>query len=495
MKLSLLLKDIEYNTNNLPDVDIKDIVYNSKLAKPDTLFVCLTGSVSDGHQFAENAYEAGCRVFMAERELSLPEDATVIILDDTRNALSYISSTFFDYPSKELKIIGITGTKGKTTVTYLTQSVLNNAGISTGVIGTIGVSYGDVQYNTDNTTPESYELQKTFRQMIDAGISCAVIEVSSQAMMTHRVNGIEFEIGVFTNISPDHIGPREHESFENYLECKARLFKQCKLSLINIDDPHAEEIVQAAAGEVITFGLSDNADYYAKDIELISQDDYLGVLFNCIFKENNLKMKTKLPGTFSVYNALSATAIAAELGIDNDTIISAISEAKIRGRSEFISALPFCSVIVDYAHNGVSLRSIMTTLREYNPKRLVVMFGSVGERTQQRRKDMGEVAAELADYTIITADNSGIEDPMSVIKDIAVELEKTGAEFICISDRIEAIKYAIDNARPEDVILLAGKGHEDYQLMGTVKVPFNDAEEARKFGKLRMERETRRNDK
>lgn len=450
---------------------IKDIVYDSRKAAPGTAFVCLVGAKSDGHRFAQMAYDKGTRLFFAQKELSLPEDAKVIITEDTRIALAELSRQFFDYPDKKLSIIGITGTKGKTTTSNIIAQILNKSGKNAAVIGTNGIIINGVRTPTVNTTPESYELYKSFNDMVNAGCDHCVMEVSSQAVKLNRIHGIEFDVGVFTNLSPDHIGEGEHADYDEYRTCKAGLFARSKVSVINCDDDDSSYMTEAAAGKVITYSVKDG-DCCAYDISRWSEAGCLGVKFNCRYDDVITELKIATPGIYSVYNALCAYTVCLQCGVTSAQIIKYLPSTRVKGRFEIVDALPDATVIIDYAHNGLSLESVLKTIKEYDPKRLIVLFGSVGDRTQLRRRELAEVAREYADLAIVTSDNPGNEDPDKIIDEICCYLNDT--PYVRFADRAVAVEYAVMNAKPGDVILLAGKGHEDYQLIGSEKVPFSE---------------------
>ena len=367
----------------------------------------------------------------------------------------------------------MTGTKGKTTTTYLIKSILENAGYKVGLIGTIETIIGDEHVPSKNTTPESYGLQETFRKMADNGIEVCVMEASSQGFLMKRTLGTEFEIGIFTNLEPDHIGPNEHDSFENYMECKSMLFRQCKAGILNADDEHLEGILKGHTCEVFTYGMSENADYRASNVKLFEEKGVLGISFS-VNGRINTDVAIDMPGKFSLYNALTAVSVCSYLGIKEDAIKSALKSAKVKGRIEMVPVSDDFTLMIDYAHNAMALESLLTTLKEYESGRLVCVFGCGGNRAKSRRFEMGEVSGRLADFTIITSDNPRFEEPLDIIADIVTGIEKTDGEYIKIPDRKEAIKYAIENGRKGDIIVLAGKGHEDYQEIKGVKYPMDE---------------------
>ncbi|MBQ7820735.1 MAG: UDP-N-acetylmuramoyl-L-alanyl-D-glutamate--2,6-diaminopimelate ligase [Clostridia bacterium] len=485
MLLSQLLSALTLTSLPENDYEICDIVYDSRKAYEGSMFVCLCGINTDGHSYAKSAYENGCRVFLAEHALSLPDDSCVVITDDTRSALSKISAEFFSHPERKLKLIGITGTKGKTTVTKLTRDILTEGGINTATIGTNGIFINGERTPTVNTTPESYELYKAFDKMVSSNVDACVLEVSSQAYLTHRVDGLTFDIGIFTNLAPDHIGEGEHPDFKNYMECKAKLFENCRYAIFNADDEHYTDIRKNSKCPAQTYALTVHADYTAGLINEYKTDNCLGISFECITLTGMIPVSLKMPGKFNVYNALAAIAAAKRLGIRDEVISEALKKSTVDGRFEIIDALPHCTIIIDYAHNGFSMQNLLDTVRRYSPRRLVVLFGSVGSRTEMRRKELGDVCAGSADFCVITSDNPDFEDPEKILSDIEESFKGTATPYVKIADRAEAIRYVLKNACVGDVIILAGKGHERYQLIEGKHVPFDEraviSEEAAKL--------------
>ncbi|MDD6193529.1 MAG: UDP-N-acetylmuramoyl-L-alanyl-D-glutamate--2,6-diaminopimelate ligase [Lachnospiraceae bacterium] len=453
--------------------DITALVYDSRKVTEDSVFVCIKGAVSDGHTYAAEVAAKGAAVIVVQDDVDVPECVTVVKVVDTRVALAQLSAAYFDYPADTLKVIGITGTKGKTTTTYMVKSILENAGYSVGLIGTIEAIIGDEVIPAANTTPESYVVQEYFRKMLDAGCEFAVMEVSSQGLMMHRVDGFTFEIGIFTNIEPDHIGPNEHASFEEYMACKAMLFQKCKLGIVNGDDAHVEDILKGHTCQVERYGFSEDADIRATNVELVNRPGYLGVAYDVDGLVQG-PIEIDVPGRFSVYNSLTAIAICHHFKVTLADMQKALKVAKVKGRIEMIPVSPDFTLMIDYAHNAMSLESLLTTLKEYNPTRLVCLFGCGGNRSKLRRYEMGEVSGKLADLTIITSDNPRFEEPQAIIDDIKIGMAKTNGEFVEIIDRKEAIKYAISHGRKGDVIVLAGKGHEDYQEIKGKKYPMDE---------------------
>ena len=475
MKLTKLLERLDYECiNGSLDVDVTDIVNDSRKAGEGSLFFCIRGAVSDGHRYAADVIAKGAKVLVAEEALEVPEDVTVIRVKDSRYAMALISAAYFDYPAEKLKVIGITGTKGKTTTTYMVKSILESAGHKVGLIGTIEAIIGEERIPAANTTPESYTIQNYFHQMVEAGCDCVVMEVSSQGLMLHRTAGIPFEIGIFTNIEPDHIGPAEHASFEDYMHCKGLLFQQCRLGIVNADDRHLEQVLAGHTCQIETFGFSENADLRAENTKLVSRPGYLGIDYTVKGSDFSLDVEIDIPGKFSVYNSLTAIAICRHFGVAKEDIVDALAKAKVKGRIEMIKVSDEFTLMIDYAHNAMSLESLLTTLKEYNPKRLVCLFGCGGNRARSRRFEMGEVSGRLADLTIITSDNPRFEEPLDIIADIRTGIEKTDGKYVEIPDRKEAIAWAIHHGQPGDVIVLAGKGHEDYQEIKGKKYPMDE---------------------
>ena len=466
-----LLKELEYEVlSGSVDINVNDLVYNTAKVTKECLFVCIKGMAFDSHEAAAKAAGAGAVVIVAERPVEVPEGITVVLVKDTRYALALISAAYFHYPARRLKVIGITGTKGKTTTAFMIRSILEHAGISTGLIGTIETIIGDRHIPADNTTPESYAIQEDFAQMAAAGCKVVVMEVSSQGLKLHRTAGILFDIGIFTNLAPDHIGPGEHESFEEYLACKSRLFRQSRIGIANIDDTYCMEVLKDHTCELETYGFSGKADLRASEMKLISRPGYLGASYQ-VSGLADFPVEIDLPGKFSVYNSLVAIAVCRHFGISGEDMLEALKEAKTKGRIEKIRVSDDFTLMIDYAHNAMSLESLLTTLKEYGPKRLVCLFGCGGNRSRRRRFEMGEVSGSLADLTVITSDNPRFEEPQAIIDDIKTGIEKTDGDYVEIIDRKEAIRYVIEHGRPGDVIVLAGKGHEDYQEIRGVKYP------------------------
>ena len=474
MKLASLLSGLQYEIlQGDTDREISAVVYDSRKVQEGCLFICIRGAVVDGHTFAAKAAEEGACALLVEEPVTVPDNVTVIRTSDTRYAMAFVSAAWFGHPADRLKTIGITGTKGKTTTTYMVRSILENAGYKVGLIGTIEAIIGDKRIPAANTTPESYVIQQYFREMADAGCDCVVMEVSSQGLMLHRTQGFVFDYGIFTNIEPDHIGPNEHRDFDHYLSCKAMLLRQCRVGIVNRDDEHFERMIEGHTCTLETYGFSPEADLRAEDWSLVGGKGYLGIAYH-VKGLLDFPVEIDIPGRFSIYNSLTAIAICRHFKVSEENIIRALREAKVKGRIEMVKVSDDFTLMIDYAHNAMALESLLTTLREYNPHRLVCLFGCGGNRSKLRRYEMGEVSGRLADLTIITSDNPRDEDPQAIIDDIKTGIGKTDGRYVEIADRKEAIAYAIRHGEPGDIIVLAGKGHEDYQEIRGKKYPMDE---------------------
>ncbi len=461
-----------------PEAEVGEVVYDSRKAAPGAVFVCMKGTKTDSHDFIPQAVKAGVRVFVVERglkELSgpLPGETTVFQVKSGRQALARLSAARFGHPAEKMTCIGVTGTKGKTTTTYMIKAILEAAGKKVGLIGTAGAVIGGQTYATVNTTPESYELHQYFARMAEAGCEYMIMEVSSQGLKMHRVDGITFDCGIFTNISRDHIGPDEHADFEEYLYCKSSFLDLCRVSLVNRDDEHFQQITEGRGGKILTYGLENQADFKGTSIRYVAEPDFVGLEF-AVEGQMDLDVRVNIPGRFNVYNALAAASVCGLFELPGESICHGLEHLYVNGRMEIVHTSARCTVIVDYAHNAVSMESLLETLREYQPRRLVCVFGCGGNRSKDRRYSMGEIGGRLADLCILTADNSRYERPEDIIEDIRGSVEKTGGDYVVIPDRREAIEYSIRNARQGDMIAVIGKGHEDYQEINGVRYPFLD---------------------
>lgn len=476
MILRELLEQLEYTcVQGSLDTEVSAVINDSRKLEQGCLFLCIKGASFDGHRFAAEAVEKGASVLVVQDDVDVAEGVTVIKVADTRKAMAYISAAWFGHPATQMKTIAVTGTKGKTTTTYMIKEMLEAAGMKTGVIGTIEVVIGEEHISVNNTTPESYDIHKYFRQMVDAGCQCVVMEASSQGFKLDRTAGIEFDYGLFTNLSPDHIGPNEHADFAEYLACKAMLFQQTKQGFANMDDAHYEEIVKQATCPVQTFGIKEGADLHASEIQLTRDTDFLGVDF-VVDGIASGKVSCGIPGTFNVHNALGAMSVVLAMGVTLDQINAVLRHFTVKGRVQIVPTGYEYTLIIDYAHNAVALESILNTLRAYNPHRLISLFGCGGNRSRLRRFEMGEVSGRLADLTVITSDNPRNEEPQAIIDDIITGISKTDGEYISIIDRREAISHVMNHGEAGDIIILAGKGHETYQEIKGVKYHMSEEE-------------------
>ncbi len=492
MLLKDLLKTISYTEIINPagidinSIDIQKISSHSRDTNQDSIFVCIIGSLADGHKYAHDAYKRGCKIFIAQKELpELPDDVCIIKVNDSRKALAKLSAAFFDYPASKMTLIGITGTKGKTTSSLLIYNILKNNGIPVGYIGSNGMGYNDVWEKTLNTTPESYVLHRYLKTMYDNGITTVVMEVSSQALKMARVHGMKFEMGVFTNLSPDHIGEFEHPDFNDYKECKHSFFTDygVKYIVYNADDAYSTEMLGGSKAEKVGISANGNTsvDYSASDISFYKTSSKIAVNFTCNEADESYAVDLSFPGNFSVYNALTAIAICKRIGLNTNQIVNAMKDVKISGRFETYALPNKATVVIDYAHNGVSLKAALSALRAYKPDRLICVFGSVGGRTKMRRAELGLVASRDADLCILTSDNPDNEPPAAIIAEIASYFTTGSCPYIAITDREKAINHALSISKSGDIILLAGKGHENYQLICGVRKPFSEAEIIQKY--------------
>ncbi len=474
-KLKEILKDLDYELikGNL-DINIKDVKDNSKKVQEGDLFIAIVGTEVDSHNYIPNAIENGAKVIVIEKDVEIPEDVTVIKVKSSRKALAKISAAYFDFPAKKLTTIGITGTCGKTSTSYIIKAIVEKAGFKSGIIGTIGAMIGDKKIETHNTTPNAHETQKLFYDMAEQGCKYVVMEVSSQGLKMDRVAGIEFDYGIFTNISMDHIGPNEHEDYADYIYCKSLLFTQCKTGIINIDSEKYKEVIKNHTCKIIKYGIeSEDADIKAGNIKFVAENNFLGEQFDVI-GEMNETFRIDIPGKFSVYNALCAITVAHLLGIDAKSMKEALETIKVNGRMELASSNSTYKLIIDYAHNKDEITNLMEAISDYKPKRIISITGAGGNRAKKRRYDLGEVCGKWSSLTILTNDNLRFEEMEAIHNDIIVGLNKSNGNYMIIKDRKEAIRYAVENAQEGDMILLLGKGHENYLDIKGVKYPWSE---------------------
>ncbi len=476
MKLNDLLKNISFTLlkGNL-DTEINDIKYDSRKVTKNDMYIALVGYNNDGHDYIKDAIKNGANTIVVSKIVDIKEDINIIKVDDTRITLAYLSKAYFSNPDEELTIIGVTGTTGKTTTTHMIKDILNNIGMNCGLIGSIGIKYRDVVIHTDNTTPESYEVFKYLKEMKDNGITHVTMECSSQAFKLNRLAGIIFDIGFLTNLTTDHIGPGEHESWDEYVSCKNKLFLNSKKVVSNNDSMHLDKVLRNVEVPVITYSINNKADIKAESIELINEEDFFGSEFNTIGLIEDT-FKTSIPGEFNIYNSLCAIAVAKALGLDTSKAKEVLINVKVRGRMEIALITSKFKVLIDYAHTEDGMKELVKTLRAYNPKRLISVFGGGGNRPKERRYNLGEIIGGSSDLCIITEDNPRFESIESINSDIKVGLGKVNAKYIEIEDRKDAIEYALNNAENGDLILLVGKGHEEYQDVKGEKKYFSELE-------------------
>ena len=485
MLLKHLVKDISYTlVQGSLNTEVSDIYYDSRKMTPGGLFVCIVGTQRDSHEFAADVVAKGAGTLVTQHDLpadvvaAMPQ-VTILKTGNTRYAMAMLAAAYFGHPAGEMTMIGVTGTKGKTTTTHMIKAVLEAAGHRVGMIGTNGVYYPNHHYDLNNTTPESYDLQRILRQLADAGCDSCVMEVSSQGLMMDRVAGVRYKIGVFTNLYPDHIGPGEHQSFEEYRSWKGQLFRRCEVGVVNADDENTVPLLEGHTCRVTTYGIDNpDADFRAgHEYKLLRTKTMLGVAFHVSGREE-MDVQVNMPGLFSIYNALATIAVAKELGLPDEAIHQGLSTAVVKGRVELVPVSHRFTILLDYAHNEAATESLMETLRAYKPTRLVVVFGCGGNRSKLRRYGMGEVCAKLADFCILTEDNNRFEKVEDIIADIKVGMNKGNpdAKYVEIPDRLDALHYAIDHAQDGDMIAVIGKGHEAYRDREGVKTPFLERE-------------------
>lgn len=470
MRLEELLRGLEYRTEKLPPLEITDVTMDSRAAGPGMLFACVPGGRVDGHDFAKAAEQAGCAAILAEHPTasSLPH----ILVPDARKAYALVCANLFGNPAASLRLFGVTGTNGKTTTAFLLKHILEQAGARCGLIGTIVNMAGDRELPSHYTTPEPHELHRLFAEMLTAGCDTVVMEASSQALAQHRLFGLHFDAAIFTNLTQDHLD--YHKTMENYLKAKQMLFEQSSLSVVNLDDPHAQAVLDASAGRSATFSMRNmQADYTARNIRYrVDGTDYdlvgLGIIG---------RVRMKLPGSFNVSNSLAAITCAVASGVGLDTTLEAMHTAKgVKGRLEALDTGRGFTVIFDYAHTPDGLSKTLDAVDEFKQKRVICVFGCGGDRDHTKRPQMGTIAAQKADFAVVTSDNPRSEEPMAIINDILAGMKDTKKPYKIIENRREAIAFALKEAKPGDIVLLAGKGHEDYQIVKDGKIHFDERE-------------------
>jgi len=478
MKLKEMLVGLEgLKVKGDLEIEIKELESNSNKVEKGYLFVAIKGFNTDGHSYVEDAIKNGAVAVMIQegcdlKALKIPEGITIVMARDTREALAICSSNFYGNPSKKFKLIGITGTKGKTTTTFMIKEILEKAGKKVGLIGTIATYInGERIKDSDRTTPESLELQRLFAKMVEAGVEAVVMEVSSQSLKLHRVDGCEFDIVLFTNFSEDHISPKEHPDMKDYFESKLKLFKMCKTGISNADDLHGAKMPRLFPdNNIITYGIDNFANVLAKDITITNSY----VDFKVKITDRNERVKTCIPGRFSVYNSLAAICVAQRFGISPEVIKEALTEVRVPGRSELVDNKKEIPIMIDYAHSPESLENILQAVKSYTRGKVISVFGCGGDRDTTKRPIMGEISGRISDFTFITTDNPRTEEPEKILAEIENGIKKTNGKYKVISDRTEAIREAIKMATKRDIVVLAGKGHETYQEINGKKYPYDE---------------------
>lgn len=469
MEVKNLLKSIDYNLLcGSDDLLVNNIQYDSRKVKEKDIFFAIEGFNVDGHKYIDKAIEKGSKVIVVQKEVETIEGITYIKVENTRKALAIAAANFYDNPSKKMKVIGVTGTNGKTTSAFMLKSILEESGYKVGLIGTIANYIGNQELHTDKTTPESLELQGLFKQMVDSGVDYCVMEVSSHSLDLFRVHGIEFSEAIFTNLTQDHLD--FHKTFENYFNAKAKLFQMSKNSIVNIDDSYGRRIIDMVSNKVTTYSLEAKSDLRGENLNLHSR----GIEFSLNYNNEDILIKLSIPGKYNVYNALGCIGAALNEGIDIYTIKNALEKVTVPGRCEIITMdnnLGF-DVIVDYSHTPDSLENILKNVREFTPGKLLCVFGCGGDRDRTKRPIMGEIGTNLSDYAVITSDNPRSEDPNSILQEIIAGVKKDN--YMLIENRREAIKKAISLATKGDIIVIAGKGHETYQILKDRTIDFDE---------------------
>ena len=460
------------------DIEIKKITNDSRNVSEGDMFIAIKGFEKDGHNYIQDAIASGAKVILVQEDMLkqiiplIPNEVTLITAPDSREATAICACNYYDNPSRKLQLIGITGTKGKTTTTFMIKSILEKQGIKTGLIGTIYAYSGSKKLEDSvRTTPDSIKLQELLAKMVEDGCQACVMEVSSQSLKLHRVDGCDFNIGIFTNFYEDHISEKEHPNMEDYFNSKLKLFKMCKYGFINVDDINTIKIPKLVPQCIIkTYGIDNECDMLAKDITITNSY----VDFRVKINGKNERIKTDIPGRFSVYNSLASICVAEKLGCSTENIKEALETVKVPGRSELVDNKLGLTIMIDYAHTPESLESILQAVKSYTRGRVISVFGCGGDRDKAKRPNMGAISGKIANYTIITSDNPRTENPETIISQIEEGIKKTKGNYECITNRTDAIKKAIKMANKNDIIVLAGKGHESYQEINNQKIDYDE---------------------
>lgn len=474
MKLSEVLKQIEGIEVRGNDIEVKEIRYDSRAVTPGDMFVAIIGFKTDGHEYIEAAIQNGATIIGVQTGhydvTSIPSNITVVVAEDTRKLLALAACNFYNHPSREFKVVGVTGTKGKTTTTYMIKSILEKAGKKVGLIGTIANHIGERVIESQRTTPESVDLQKMFREMADEKVDVVVMEVSSHSLALDRVLGITFDIAVYTNLTQDHLD--FHETFDNYLAAKAKLFTMAKEGFVNCDDMYSRKLMALATCPITTYGIDNNPFVCARDIIITNNYSDFKMPFNRVMQ----RIKVGIPGRFTVYNALAAICVSIKLGCGVENVLEGLEVVRVPGRSEIVPTVRNFAIMVDYAHTPDSLENILRASKVYTKGKIICVFGCGGDRDTAKRSMMGEIAGKLAGFTVITSDNPRTEKPEDIINQIEEGIKKTSGKYKVIVDRKKAIEFALKQAQKNDLVLVAGKGHETYQEINGEKFHFDDRE-------------------
>lgn len=481
MLLQYLLEGIKNEHTKELNIDINKIEYNSEKVTKGDLFVAIRGYKEDGHSYIKEAVEKGAVAVIVEKDeyknikKDIGDSSVIVAIENTRKALAEMAIKFYDSPASRLRIIGITGTKGKTTTAYMIRDIMLAAGKKVGMIGTIFNTYADKKIESYRTSPESLDLQKLLRDMVDSGMEYVVMEVSSHALELYRVYGLKFEIGVFTNLSPEHLD--FHENMDNYLDAKAKLFKQSIFAVINADDIYTPKLLKKVECKYVKYGLDNESNISATDIKINNNF----VDFKMYINKQLQTIRVGIPGKYTVYNAMAAIATTSMLGCQMEDVLNGLASVKVPGRSEIVEIGKSFAVLIDYAHNPSSLEAILVNTKKYVKGRVICVFGCGGNRDTTKRAKMGELAGKYADFTIITTDNPRDEKPEKIAKDIETGIKVTRGLYKVIQNRKEAIEFAMRIAWKNDTIILAGKGHETYQeLANGKKIHFDEREIVKK---------------
>lgn len=499
MELEKVLKDIEYRliSGDL-DKEITSVEYDSRKVTSGSLFVCVKGFTVDGHTFATTAAEQGASAIVVDsvregfpdgqlKSMTDKYGLSIVEINDTHKFLSDLCANYYDHPENRIAVYGITGTKGKTTTSFMLREILEQSGRKTGLVGTVCNIISGEKTHSSHTTPESRDLYEMMNKLAESGSGDLVMEVSSQALKLDRVRGIRYRTAAFTNLYEDHIAPNEHPDMEDYISCKLRIFDSCDTGILNLDCSVAERILAYCKGktELLTYSIEGNADFVARDLRPERRGHVTGTVFTLDSEYYKGDIFVALPGKFNVYNALCAICTAYTEGIGIDDVKAALAAISVPGRMQPVENSFGVNILVDYAHNAAALESVLNTLKEYTGGRIITVFGCGGNRSRTRRFEMGEVSGNLSDYTVITSDNPRKEEPDAIIQDIVTGISKTNGKYEIEPDRSKAIRLAVDMAEDGDTVLIAGKGHEDYQIFADRTIHFDDCEQAREAVSVR----------